>query len=208
VGDYGRSIRSLVPVWFSIDLEALDRGLMNTWRVGRQAVGEAVAAVAVVLCLGVAGTACNDITTPNNGVVKPPSTRPAAPLVGGDVLPPVKPTLSPPAGGTPRDESSPPTNAPEPIHHPPANSPQPIHHPPTDAPQPIQQPPTDVAVPIHHPPPLGPPNPPLWCGPDHSCSGPPPGPPHERPAPPAPRPPEVGTIRPPITTTKPDDRKR
>jgi hypothetical protein len=178
-------------------LEALDRGLMNTWRVRRQTVGEAVAAVAVTLCLGVAGTACNDITAPNNGVVTPPSTRSDTPLVGGDVLPPVTSAPNSTAGGTPRNESSSPTTTPEPIQHPPPTTPEPIRHPPTN-----------VAGPSQHPTTLGPPSPPLFCGPSHPCPGPPSGPPHKRPAPSASRSPGVGTIRPPITPAKPDGRDR
>jgi hypothetical protein len=200
-------------------LEALDRGLMNTWRVRRRTVGEAVAAVAVTLCLGVAGTACNDITAPNNGVVTPPSTRSDTPLVGGDVLPPVTSAPDSTAGGTPRNESSPPTTTPEPIQHPPPTTPEPIRRPPPTTPEPIRRPPpttpepirhppTNVAGPSQHPTTLGPPGPPLFCGPSHPCPGPPSGPPHKRPAPSASRSPGIGTIRPPITPAKPDGRDR
>jgi hypothetical protein len=153
-------------------LDVLDRRAMTNGRAVRRT---AVEAVVLALCLGVAATACNDTTTPNSGVVKPTSTRPVTPLVGGDILPPGEPTRSATVGDTPKGEPTPPPQlpAPAPVQHPPPEdgaipppqlpAPAPVQHPPPEdgaipppqlpAPAPVQHPPPeDGAIPPPPPP--------------------------------------------------------
>jgi hypothetical protein len=182
---------------------------VNTGRATRQTAGKVMVAVAIASSLTVAGSACNDITTPSSGVVKPISTRPAPPSVGGDQLPLGELNRSFTAGGTSRGEPTPPPQPrpPAPDWHPPSDhgaipppqsqpgAPAPDSHPPSGngtQPQP-------TPTPAWPRPPFGPRSP--RCS-SPSCFDHPPS----EPGPSTPQPPGNGPIPPPRTTATPDSR--
>jgi hypothetical protein len=190
--------------------EVLDRGEgVNTGRATRQTAGKVMVAVAIASSLTVAVSACNDITTPSSGVVKPISTRPAPPSVGGDQLPPGELNGNFTAGGTSRGEATPTPQPrpPAPDWHPRSDHgaiPPPQPQPGAPAPDPHSPPdhgapPQLTPTPARPRPTLGPHSP--RCE-DLSCFDPRP----KESDPSTPQPPGNGPIPPPRTTATPDSR--
>lgn len=162
---------------------------MTNGRAVQRTAVEAVVAMVLALCLGVAATACNDTATPNNGVVKPASTRPVTPLPGGDVLPPGEPTHSATSGDAPKSEPTPPAQpppaAPAPIQHRPPEDGT-IPPPQSPAPAPSQHPPPNASGPVRHTSPLeplGPVHGPCMTTDHHPCGDSHQGPPRRGPGP-------------------------